>query len=57
MDEKGISPTVLSESEFSLERHDGTTHDQYDMRRVGKTQQLNVSVEGASQAVSESLSA
>lgn len=54
MTEKEIVPTVLSESEFSQDEHDGTIRDQYDMRRVGKKQELNVRVNGALQAVSES---
>ena len=57
MAEKGGMPTVLSESDFSLERHDGTPRDQHDMRRVGKTQELNVRVESIHQAVVENLPA
>lgn len=42
MTEKEGAPTVFSEVDFSLEEHNGTPQDQYDMRRVGKKQELNV---------------
>jgi hypothetical protein len=54
MTEKGSLSTVVTESEYNLEEHDGTPHDQHDMRRVGKTQELNVIGEGVSQGAFES---
>jgi hypothetical protein len=54
MAEKGSLSTVVTETEFSLEKHDGTPHDQHDMRRVGKTQELNVIGDGVSQGAFES---